>query len=368
MPGITQSQMIGLLNATLSKFLKGRFIGTQQLQSYPAVEKFILAGKNGTSFDSLSFEWEVAMRTNVGSFRGVNFHEAWSALEGPAPTRAKVDIIKYEGKGIVIDARERKLNAGPGQIVDIVKVKRDRFFAEVFKVLETDIFGRPTSTSETTKLWGLPMWARPSMTSGGVFTEDTTGGFNGTYIRYADGTTGASTLANIDASEVNNEEWRNWVFTHGGSMTIDVCKAVKRANNYTKFRAYPKKIGDTVMGMVSVFMCQEFHEEYINLVNNGPDDRGTGGNKADLFPFQDGTLNGVNIIRTPQLDSDATLPIYGVRHDHTYIARMPEFWFKESGFREKPNAHNSLYSPIDVCGNLICESPREAIWTGHGSF
>lgn len=368
MPGITQSQMIGLLNTTLSKFLKGRFIGTQQLQAYAACEKFILTSKNGISMDSHNFEWEVAMRSNTGSFRGVDFHEAWSALEGPAPTRAKVPVIKYEGKGIVFDAREKQLNAGVGQIVDLMKVKRDRFFHEVFKVLEADIFGLPGSTTQGTKLWGLPRWARPSMDVSGAFVTDTTGGFNGTYIRFSNGTAGYATLANIDASEVNNEEWRNWCFTHGGTMTIDVCRAVKRANNYTKFRAFPKKIGDTVMGMVSVFMCQEFHEDYINLVNAGPDDRGTGGKSADLFPFQDGTLNGVNIVRTPQLDGDATLPIYGVRHDHVYMGRMPGFWFKESGFREKPNAHNSLYAPIDVCGNLICESPREALWVGHGSF
>lgn len=368
MPGIPQSQMIGLLNATLSKFLKGTFIGTQQLQAYAAVEKFILTSRNGVTMDSPNFEWEVAMRSNTGSFRGVDYHEAWSALEGPAPTRAVAPVIKYEGKGIVIDARERQLNSGQGQIVDIVKVKKDRFFHEVYKTLEADLFGLPTSSTDAKRLWSLWRWARPSMDASGVFVEDETGGFNGTYIRFSNGTTGYATLANIDASNVNNQEWRNWNFTHSGTFTLDLAKAIKRANNYTKFRAFPKKIGSTVMGMVSIFMGQTFHEEYTNLVNAGPDDKRTGAKTADLFPFENGTVNGVNIIRSPQLDSDPTLPIFGVRHDHCYMGRVPGFWFKESGFREKPNAHNSLYAPIDVCGNLLCESPREAIWVGHGSF
>lgn len=368
MPGLTNDQMLALMNSTLSKFLRDRFIATQKLQAYPGCEKFILTTKAGVSLDSMNFEWTVRMRSNSGSFRGVNFHEAWQAVEGPAPVRAKAPTIKYEGKGIVFDRRERAMNNSRDAIVDLLKVKTDGFFEEVFNTLENDIFALPVSTSDTVHLWGLPMWARPSMTSGGAYTADTTGGFNGTYIRYQDGTTGAATLANIDASNVLNERWRNWVFTHGGTLTFDVCEAMRRASNYTNFRAYPKKIGDTVMGMVSIFLCQSFHEQYLTLINQGPDDRATGPKKADLFPFQDGTLNGVNIMRTPQLDLDSTLPIYGVRHDHCYIARMPGFWFKNGDFREMPNAHNSIYAPLDVCGNLICESPREAVWVGHGSF
>lgn len=368
MPGLTESQMITLMNTTLSKFIKDKFIAVQKLQSYPACEKFVLTTKQGVSIDSHNLEWEVRLLSNTGSFRGVNFHEAWQAVEGPAPVRAKAPVIKYEGKGIVFDQREKTMNQGSGQIVDLMRVKTDGFFEEVFNTLEADIFAIPLTLADAVHLWGLPRWARPSMDSSGVFVTDTVGGFNGTYIRSADGATGQATLANIDASNVLYERWRNWCFTHGGAMTFAVAEACRRASNFTKFRAYPKKIGETTMGMVSIFLCQSFHESYLTLVNQGPDDRGTGGQTADLFPYQDGTINGVNIMRTPQLDFDATLPIYGVRHDACYIARLPGFWFKQGNFREMPNAHNSLYAPMDVCGNLICMSPKESVWVGHGSF
>lgn len=368
MPGITQSQMITLLNTTISNFMKGKHVGTQQLQQYAGVEKFILSGKSGNSLDGHTFEWVVQLRKNSGSFRGVDFHEAWSAVEGPAPVRASVKVVKYEGKGIVVDARERAMNGGPGQIVNMLNTKKDAFFEEVYSTLERDIFGIPQAPNDGKRLTSLYQWARPSMNSSGTFVADTIGGFNGQYIRYANGATAQSTLAGIDAADLNNERWRNWVFTHGGTLTLDVCRAIRRANNYTNFKAFPKKIGETVMGSVSIFMNQAFHEAYLDLINAGPDDRRVGANKADIFPFQESTVAGVNIIRAPQLDLDATAPIFGVRHDKCYIARMPGFWFRESGFREKPDAHNSLYAPIDVCGELICESPREAVWVGHGSF
>lgn len=367
MPGLTDAQMISLLNSTLSKFLRDKFISTQKLQQYAVCEKFILTSRPGVSLDSHTFEWTVRLRANEGSFRGVNFHEPWQAVEGPEPVRARVPTIKYEGKGIVIDRREKAMNAGPEAIIDVLRFKTDAFFEEVFNVLEQHILSRPVSQSDTVRLWGLGMWARPSMTSTGTFVSDPTGSFGGTYIRYQDGTV-SSILAGIDAANVVNERWRNWCFTHSGVMDFSVCEAIRRANNYTGFRAFPRKIGTTVMGNCSIFMNQAFHEQYLTLVNLGPDDRGVGPNRADIFPYQDGSLNGVNIIRTPQLDFDSMAPIYGVRHDQVYLARMPGFWFKRNGFREMPNAHNSLYDPMDVCCNMIVTSPREAIWIGHGSF
>lgn len=370
MPGISTSQMISLLNTTLSAFMRKRFISTQALQAFPAVRTFIETSQRGVTFDSHTFEWVVWMRSNTGSFRPVRYHEAWGPQEGPAPVRASVPIIKYEGKGIMFDRRERAQNASSvSQIVDVVKGKTDAFFKEVFSTLERDLFAVPSSPANSDiELWSLWKWFRPSMNSSGAFVASTTGGFDGTYIRYSDGSTNQATLAGIDASNVNNSQWRNYVATHGGTMTKDLCRSIRRANNYTKFTAYPRKIGETIMGSVSIFMNQTFHEAYLDLINEGPDDRGTGGKSADLFPYQEGTVAGVNILRAPQLDNDATSPIFGVRHDGCYVMRHPEFWFKENGFREMPNAHNSIFAPIDVCGNLVCLSPRESGWVIHGSF
>lgn len=368
MPGLTIASLTGLLNTTLPDLKKQKFVGSQALQSYPIAEKFVMAsGAGGTG---KTYEYRLRLQPNTGATRAVNMYQATTAQRSPAPVVASVPWAIYENKGIIYDLRELSLNTGAAKIISIYESDRDANYEDIASRFENDMIGLPTPVSGDTpqKLLPLYYWARPSMNSSGTYQALPAGGFNGTYIKWADGSTPSAIVAGQDCSTAANSRMRNWVFTHDSVMNRTLAAQIRKANNYTRFRAFPQRIGEIMMGSVSIFMNQTLHEDYLDLINAGPDDRETGNGTADIFPFQNGTIAGASIVRTPSLDSDALVPIFGVRMDAGRMRRKDDFWFLEGKPREKPDAHNVVYIPIDVMGQFVVENIREGIWLGHTSF
>ena len=132
---------------------------------------------------------------------------------------------------------------------------------------------------------GLPTWLRGTHNSSGTSVADLTGGFNGQYIRYLHGSTVtvAATLAGIDASVATNSKWRALGATRATS-TIDLttCQTIRRGMERTSSRRSPcsrASRGSTTDAVV--FMSQNDHDVYKQIVEDGPDDR-----NGDVFPFR----------------------------------------------------------------------------------
>jgi hypothetical protein len=363
MPGLTLAQLTTVTRSTRAHQRKVKFVDTLKLNSYAGLDEFIYTGKS-KSVGGTAYEERIRMRPNTGATRGVRLYQVTSSQKAPPPVTMSVPYVYKENKGIVFDGRERQANKGTSdeQIIDSLNVERSANYEDIANHLESDIWNAPESSSDDLSFWGLPTWLRPSMNSGGTFVADTTGGFNGTYIRYRDASVSA-TLASIDASTVANERWRNWVATRSAGMSVDLARLIRNACSRTSFKPLRMLKGDQQTGDCVIFMNQSDHEGYLDLVNNGPDDR-----DGDLFPFSEVKINGVRIIKAAQLDSDTTNSIYGCRLNQWAMLKLPGYWMKESDPIQKDGAHNVYEIPIDIAGNLMTNNPRGAGWRIHGSF
>lgn len=367
MAGLTASQLISLLRTTQTNFKKNTFEGSQALQSYAVSRE--LANLETVPFYSNEYGWVVYMKPNSGSVRGVNFYEATEAIKSDPPVQAKVGITLKESKGIVYDLREMALNAGGSRIVDHYKTEREAAMEAIANHMEDDLIKAPFSSSDTLSFNGIPTYLRPSVSSGAAFVANTAGSFSGQRIRYRDGSVNG-TLANIDATNADNERWRNMVATHSGVMDLTLARKIRELADKTRFEPFPMRRGETTVSDCVLFMNQDFHEKYKQLVEAGPDDRGRGGSKADLFPFSQFDLGQMRVIRAPKLDADPLSPIYAMRLSKWKWAKLDGFWMKEGEPITKgaSGAHNVVYIPIDFCGQLICTNPREGGFVIHGSF
>lgn len=363
MPGLTIAGLTNLQRTTRAKTRKVKFAETLKYNRYAALEEFIWTGKSEGCTGTL-YEERVRLRANTGATRGVNLYQVTASQKAPPVNTMQVPFIAKENKGIVFDRREKKLNDGEDeQIIDFMNAERSANYEDIANHMEADLFGNPDSASDTLKFWGLPMWLRPSMTSAGAFTADLTGGFNGTYIKYGDGSE-AATLANIDASSVDNERWRNWVATRASStFTKDLAITIRRGMEATNFRPLRMLKGDQQVGDCVIFMSQADHEQYKTLVCDGNDDR-----EGDLFPFSEYTIAGARISRAPALDTDSLYSIYGVRLNQWKLLKVPGFWMTEADPIQKDGAHNVIEIPIDIMGNLMTNNPRGCGFRIHGSF
>lgn len=369
MPGLTLAQLTNFQNSARAK-VKKTFAETVSLNSYSLLDEFIWRNPNTKPASGTKYEERIRLRANTGATRGVDLYETTSAQKSPPVAVASANYVFYENKGIVFDLREDALNGGEESIIRHMDAERSANYEDIANKLENDLATTPLSSSDTKHLMGIPTWIRPSLTysseTSATFLADLTGGFNGTYIRYLNGSTATynATLAGIDASNVNNERWRNWVATRpSGDITLPVCQTIRRGMEATKFRALPMLKGEQKTTDAVVFMSETDHEAYKALVESGPDDR-----NGDVFPFKDFTLGQARIIRTPALNSDALRPLYFLRLGFFSLIKMPGYWMKEGKPLAKNDAHNVVYIPIDIAGQLWCSNPRAAGGVVHGSF
>lgn len=370
MPGLTLDSLTAFQNSTRAKQRKNTFASMVALNDYAFLGEFLWRNPNTKPGNGTKYEERIRMRANNGATRGVDLYEATAAQKAPAPVVASVPYVFYENKGIVFDLREKELNSGEEAIIRHMDAERDSNYEDIANKLENDLATTPLSSTDTKHLMGLATWLRPSLTysseTSAAFLADLTGGFNGTYIRYLNGSTATynATLAGINASTVANERWRNWVATRpSGDLTLSTCQTIRRGMEATKFKALPMLKGEQKTTDAVVFMSQTDHEVYKTIVESGSDDR-----NGDVFPFKDFTLGQARIVRAPQLDNDAIRSIYGVRLNMFSLIKVPGFWMKEGAAREKPDAHNTLYIPIDIGGQLFTNNPRSAGFLVHGSW
>jgi hypothetical protein len=365
MPGLTLAQLTSLQNSTRAKQKRVKFSETLKLNSYAGLDEFVYASGTGKiDATGTAYEFRVRMRSNVGATRGVRLYQVTAAQKAPPPVVSRVPYVFIENKGLVFDAREKGLNAASEeQIINHLNAERSSNFEDIANYLESQIWRTPDNSSDDLNFWGIPTWLRPSMSAGGSYIADPVGGFNGTYIRYADGSVSA-TLANIDASNVDNERWRNWVATRPSTaFTVDLAQTIKRAANYSNFKPIKFLKGEMTTSDCVIFLNQNDHENYTNLVTQGSDEL-----KSDLFPYEQVTLRGCRLIRAAQLDYDTTNSIYGCRLNQWRMLKMPGFWMKEHAPIMKDGAHNVMEIPVDMAGNLLTENPRHCGFRIHGSF
>jgi len=264
----------------------------------------------------------------------------------------------HEGK-IMYDVRELAMNASDEErVIEWIKTQQDAEMEEICNYWELNGFLAPTSAGDTRFPLGMKYWIR-GLGSG---VTDIRGGFNGTTAVFRNGST-SSVVGNIDAAIPANERWRNWAFTHGGSLNMQTLRSMTTAMKRTRFAPPPGMKGSTNTSGKSklrVYWNQQFSEDYEEIVNRGPDDR-----NGNASPFSgDLMYRDVQTVATPALDSEADAPILGVNHNHLYVITLQNMWMQKDKPINDVDQRHVFTQGIDSSGQIVCDNPRSC-WIGH---
>lgn len=362
LPGKTLSQMLNLVAGTQKKIVRKKWIGSQALQNYEPATTLLDAAKGDAS--GTGWQKNMHMAANTGATYTYDFYSPVVVQKAPAQkVLTLAQWAKYENAGLRFDLEEKRQNMGdPEQIVDIMQAERETNNEDIAQKFATDLQGIGQSgPTDLNTMFGLRYYARRSQSSG-TYVANTSGGFTGQEITWADGSGNSTTVLGLDASDVSNERLRNFTITHDGSMNLTTAQKVHLMLRRIRFRPFKNRKGEVSTGSDSLFLSQLFEDQYIDMVNDGPDDR-----DGDLFPFTTTTLAGVEIKSVPLWDSVTEQPIIALRGNGLQISYAPGAWFTES----KPymTSHREMYIATNCTGQLLPRvAPRECIGICHGSF
>lgn len=330
----TVEQLADVVATTLTELGRGKFSDlTGDLQEYVAFNEIFK--KNRVTQDSGKSITFNIMNGTSGAARNVALYEADDydvddvMLTGSVPWR-------HQNSNWTIEEHEVSMNSGASQIVELVKVRRSDGIIDFAKLTENNFWGKPSSSSDTLKPYGIDYWAVRNATEG--FTGGIPSGF--------------SDVAGV--SPTTYTRWKNWSANYT-SITPDdlVAKAIK-ALTYCNFMPpldLPTYNTGTKWSMYSNYaMCSALDK----LQRAQNDNLG-----SDL-----GSRAGTTLIKStpvkwvPQLDADTTNPIYGINWGLFKTTFLRGWYMKETKPRPSPVHHNCVVTDLDNTMNWVCRDRR----------
>ena len=255
---------------------------------------------------------------------------------------------KYYTVPFGIDLFEAAENSGPEQIVNLYRLRRIDALMSLTKLLEQDLWSKPTDSTVDDQLFGLFYWI--------VFNSSK--GFNG------GNPGGFSTCANIDASTVT--QYANYTDTYVEISEGDAIPMLKEAHYKTDWEGpvesptYQRGKTDQVF-----YTNYDVRAEFESLVLNRNDNVG-----KDLGIYMGQTMmKGAPIIAVPQLDKDKTDatalataypdPILMVDWSVLQPIILKKVFMNESKPKEVGKQHTTVAAHIDLGINTKCENRRK---------
>lgn len=361
-PGYTLAQMPNLIADTLQDIQRDKFIGTQGEQNYEPATTFINAAKGGAN--GIGWRKNIYLTPNTGATYDYDFHSDTAPQKGPPTKVLQTHWAKTENAGLVFDTEEIRQNKDDvSQIVDVVVEGRESNNEDIAKKFLTSFSGVGLKNSGDAGSWiGLRYFARRSQSSG-AFVANTDGGFVGKEFTYLEGGN-STTFFGQDASLVENERLRNFAITHDGTMNVTTAQQVLLMMRRLNVSPFKNRKGELVSTGHNLFMSQTFNDEYIYMVNDGPDDR-----NGDMFPFVVGKLGGIDIKEVPVWNSETDQPIIVVKGNGLQIKKFDGSWFTEGKMTMMANSDRKYFVATRWAGQLLAEkATRECVAICHGSF
>lgn len=348
MSTIHASQITDLANLTLADL--GRFKMEDlmsDLTDFPAAHELMMKNRREKQ-DGLAIRWNSL--TNTGS------NGKWSGLHGrdninitAGEIYQEVPWVHYEN-GCAFDRREVKINGGPSKIVDVIKARRHRMYAEIVENWEEAFWDGPTDSSDTDTLYGiLKYWA----------DYDATTGFNGgNHTNWTSGPGGKSCATYPRLS--------HYTFNYS---TVDqsTIRLIRGAIRLTKFMAMVQKSKEQISPYANGFQ-RAIYTTYDNLqVMEELAEAKNDNHGNDLAKFDNQIfVNRIPVYDVPYLtDQHSTSdPIIGIDWNQVKLEYLTGEWFAETPFEKVPGQHNDLRMFVDATCNLIIKNRRKGLWMG----
>lgn len=346
---LTDSDIADMLISTLEDLGRLRFsLISTKLQRYEVMGRLLKQ-------DSIQFDSGIGIQRNIlikedGTARMVGLWES-DVVNVPDLLTTMEVPWRQTTFNWTWERRELLKNRGPARILDQVKLRRAAAMISAAKLMETQFWAKPSSSSDKTSVFGVPYW----------ITKNATEGFNGGNATGFSGGPGG-----IDRDAAGNEQWKNYTFDYNTFTKADLLKKLRQAHRKCTWLA-PVDIQDYRKGSGQQFRIYTNDAVVVEL-----EDIGEGQNEnlgRDLAPYSagghirynaDGALvfRGHPIVWVPQLDSDSDNPLYMLDLSCFYPVILTGDNLRESEPDRAPNQHNVWVIHVDLSWNVLADNPR----------
>lgn len=356
--GINPQVMNEVINAARTKFKEG-FQETQELRAYK-LQKMILSSAVDET-PEWAYEWTIRIKSAQGSTAMIDPYEEPTYQRDVYDTSLKVTPC----------TTITHLNMWFDNIVELInkkawnklwknyEMKSSAAEEEKAAMWESKLLNAPYTDGAKDGVLGLLYWLRRSMTSGGVFTAQTTPARNGVYYRDGSGAV-SSTMASRDASLAQFSRLRTLVATHNGIVDETFLTTMRDCVLDAGFEYLDELSGDK--DTMDLVICWDDQKErsYDDLCKALGAPR-----KRDFFEVGDMTLKGVPTVAVPSFNSHFLSPVFGLNRSEIKYRKESGMW--EQQLHRQPTIMSDVF-PMASRGQMWAENPRSCGFLVHGSF
>lgn len=337
MPPLSADQIVDLVATTQKELGRMRWTDlATDLTEYEVLPRMLKKGK-------VKFQTGEGIQRNVmvddsGAAKHVGLFNVDDVNVGDVMQQADVSW-RHTTTNYAFDRREKGMNQGPQQIVDLIKIRRADSMISLAKLLEETFWSKPADSTDKVTPFGLDYW----------MVRDASEGFNGgNPAGFSDG------AGNLDSSTYTR--WANWTAQYADVTKADLVRKMRKAHRRTNFKS-PVDIPDYREGKGQRFRIY-VNEETIA----GMEDLGEAQNEnlgRDLASMDGSMAFRKNpIVYVPYLDDDSANPVYMVDWGVLFIYFLRGEYLREEKPKQASNQHNVFESHVDLTWNSLCVNRR----------
>jgi hypothetical protein len=328
------NQIDDAVQLTLNNFIqKGSFVDMQTDIMDHVATREMWKDRKKVFEGGIEWEFQVQMDHNH-SARAVGLFETDVGALKDTMTNGSVGP-RHVNAHFEYDQREKDFQRGATQIVDLIKTRSQAMYVSLYDFLEERLWTKPTDSTDTTNIFGIPYWIVKNATVG--LTGGNPSGF----------TSGAG---NIDSTVY--PRWKNFSGAYVAVDEDDLLEKMRKAHRETQFRSpmshavptFPSKNGIYVNSSTFGDVEKLYDERNMNLGSDL-------GGKAVQF-------KGTAITYAPYLDNDASNPVYMIDWKYMVVGCMAGWENNLTAPYMVPGKHTVRRVDIDMSANTICTDRR----------
>ena len=350
MAGVSNSDLMDLQKTTLANLPKDDFEVVLTQQEYHVINKWFTSDK--TQSDSgTSIERNIILDPQ-GNAQHVRLYQKLTSNVPENQVKITAPWCQVTGS-FVMNRVETLRNRTPAGYIKLLKSRRVTAQLAMANLLEDRAFRSPDSASDDLNPRGIPY----HLTKVDANTSSV-GDFIGKTVRYGDGTT---TVVKAGINGTNNPNWKNYAFTYT-AINRELVKRMSRAFYATMFRS-PRTVKDLDSGSLSNFRIYVPLNVLVDLEDFADSKNENLG--SDLLPFHGQVaFKRIPLLHTPQLNSDADQPIYGVNHQHFYPIVQEGDWMREDDPMNDVEQPDTFVTRTSGSYQYFTDNERLAGWVG----
>lgn len=331
------SQIDDAVQLTLNNFIKkGAFVNMQTDLTDHVAAREMWKNRKTTFEGGIEWEFQVQMDHNH-SAKTVGLFEQDSSSFNDTMTNGSVPC-RHINAHFIYDQREKDFQRGETKIVDLVKTRSTAMYSSFYEELEEQLWSKPTDSSNTKDIFGIPYWIVKNATTG--LTGGNPAGF----------TSGA---AGIDSTAY--PRWKNYSGTYTDVSKTDLLRTMRQAHRETMFRSPLSNTEATLGGMKNGIYV---NTNVIGLLEELLEDQNM--NLGNDLASKDGKtlFKGTPVTYAPYLNNDTSNPVYMIDWKWMAIGCMAGWQNNLTAPYMVPGKHTVRRVDMDASLNVICTDRR----------